>query len=217
MYSDLSSVDCDVRSGESISVATTSAIKCTMVIPHISENPCLTKSPIQDHATSETNNNPLQDQVEPEDKQETNDTIIEADTSATLTANPNDLESFKMQQQSQSCVEDAQNIEVVEKLETQKMRHLANPPVLPKVVARDDGLSNSIDLASCDEDDNHTPKKDYRQPKKEDSYEVATPSEVEDRSSMPTIGNTPLPTLNSTDHLCTGIGKDFRVLLHSLG
>ena len=207
MYSDLSSVDRDVRSGESISAATTSDIKYKMVMPHTSEHPCPTKSPIRDHATSETNN-PLQDQVKPEDKQETNDTIIEADTSATLTANPNDLESFKIQQ-SQSCVEDAQNIEVVEKLETQKMRHLANPPVLPKITSHDDGLRNSIDLASCDEDDNHTPNKDYHQPKKEDSYEVATPSEVEDRSSMPTIGNPPLPSLNSTDHLCTGIGKGF--------
>ena len=188
--------DASINIGGSTSVSSSQIIsELKTVIPHTSE---LT-------TTSETKNNPgpLKDQVEPETKEETNtnnDAVTETDTSATLTANANNRESFKMQQQFQSCMEDSQNTEVVEILETQRTQHMANPPVLHETSS--DAVS-SIDIASCDEDD-HKDKND-QQPKKEDSYEITTPSEVEDQSH--TVGDSPLPTLNATDRLCTGIGK----------
>ena len=183
-------MDRDASIGESTSVA----IKLKMVIPHTSE-----LSQDSTTVTSETRNNPgpLKDQVEPETKEETNmnnDAITETDTSATLTANANNLESFKMQQQIQSCMEDAQNPEVVESFETQRTQHMASPPVLRKTSSD----ASSINIASCDEDKHICNDKNDQ---KEDSYEITTPSEVEDRSSMYTVGNSP------TDHLCTGIGK----------
>lgn len=191
----------DASIGERILVMTSSQ---TTVIPHTAALELT-----QVNTTSEIKNNPgiLKNQVELETKEETNmnnDTVTETDTSATLTANANNLESFRMQQQIQSCVEDAQNPEVVESLETQRTQHMANPPVFPKTGS---DASSSIDIASCDEDDHIQNDKNDQKPKKEDSYEITAPSEVEDRSSMHRIGNAPLPALNATDHLCTGIGK----------
>ena len=201
--SDLSSVvsiERDANTGETTSVVMASQ----PVMPHT-----VASELTQDNTTLEYNPGMLKDQDElVETKEETNiymnnDTVTETDTSATLTANASYLELFNIQQQIQSCMEDAQNPEVVESLETQRTQHMANPPVLPKTSSN---AASSIDIASCDEDDHIQNDKNDQQPKKEDSYEITAPSEVEDRSSMPRIDNSPLPALNGTDHLCTGIG-----------
>ena len=160
-----------------------------------------------DNATSEIRNNPgiLKDQIELETKEETNmnnDTFTETDTSTTLTTIVIQPESFKMQQQIQSCMEDAQNPEVVENLETH-IQHMATPPVLPKTGSGAASITD-INIASCDED-GHI--QNDQQPKKEDSYESIEPSEFEDQSTMHRIDNSPFPALNATDHLYTGIGK----------
>ena len=199
----------DASIGESTLVAVPSSQELKTVMPHTAASELT-----QDNTTSEIRNNPgiLKDHVELETKEETNmnndHTITETDTSATLTANANYLESFKMQpaaeqQIFESCMEDAQNLEVVESLETQRTQHMANPPVLHKT-SSDAASSIDASIASCDEDDRI---QNDQQPKKEDSYEITAPSEVEDRSSMHRIGNSPFPALNATDHLCTGIGK----------
>ena len=209
--SDLSSLVSMDRDA-SIGAANENVSESKVIIPgsHALEHPYLTKLLTEDNGVLETRKNLLNGQVESESKEEpdvNNDTTsIEADTSATLTANANVLESFKMQQPSHICVEYAQNSEVVESFEVQRTKVFANP------------LSNNhiINLASCDEEDSDVPADKYKQQhKKEDSYEVATPSEeVEYQLSIGAqmLGNPSLPTLNPTDYLCIGIGEDVKLL-----
>ena len=139
-----------------------------VMLPHIMASE-LTQNRAQDITSSEIRNNPgiLREKEE--------EIITEKDTSATLTANTNNLELFNMSHQTQSSMEDTAS-----------------------------SIDASIPSESCDGDDHI---QNDQQSKREDLYETTAPTEVEDRSSVHRIGNSPLPALNATDHLCTAIGK----------
>ena len=110
------------------------------------------------------------------------ETITEKDTSATLTANIN-----------------ANNLELVFDMPQQTQSSMEDTA---------SSIDASIPSESCDGDDH---VQNDQQSKQEDSYQITAPTEVEDRSSMHRIDNSPLPALNAIDNLCTGIGKCIHV------
>ena len=110
-------------------------------------------------------------------------TVMEKDTSATLTAIANNPESFQgvVQQQQNSVEDDSEEFETP----TQNKPLLATgPPILLKT-SKDVVLSKVSDDGEEDYAESKTNNKSkHQQPKKEESYEPDIPTEVvQDRSS----------------------------------